>query len=1111
MSTTFKIIFNHLHASILRYFNALQYIYLEDSQQKRSDEPGPSCSKIKQTSHENIEKQVDNPTEPAINDTLKQDHSKIHKASMFGHCDEVKELLQNGADANKRNKAGESPLYISAKHGHLDIVKELLKNGADTKKCYHSGETPLYISAKQGHLDVVKELLQNGADENEQNYSEETPLYVSAKHGHLDVVKELLQNGADTNKYNYSGETPLYISAKHGHLDVVKELLQTGADTNKYNYSGETPLYISAKHGHPDVVKELLQNGADTKECYYSEETLLYISAKHGYLDVVKELLQTGADTNKCNYSEETPLYVSAKQGHLDVVKELLQNGADKNKRNYSEETPLYVSAKHGHLDVVKELIQKGSDKNKYNDSGETPLYISAKHGHLDVVKELLQTGADTNKYNYSGETPLYISAKHGHLDVVKELLQAGANTKNCMILGDTPLNVAFKHGHHDVVEVLLENKADRNIGVAGDYETDVYIETSNVEKSVLKQKASLKGGITCDQSEIERIQKIFKKIDISDPVSNRQFVVPPGKLFHIYFIHSSDPSDTLLVETTIKTIQNHGFKCYRGLSKIMNEQSFEKTKTDSCVLCLVLTRCFMEEASRECIELLKSQRCKVLVIQVCENKDTDFQFENLTKIDALDLENVNIIANEKFNCNPSTAFRVKSSIPDAEQIDMLILTDQLEKPKITKILGNRVKITNPKLVSKESSVIMSKSEHVKPTREQMVNAKDIIQANSDQLFKNHRNLNIITSSTVRSKQEGEEIINELCIVLYCYCKGLIPEEERDFPKILKSETYQLPVDVREGFFQFGGRYITAASTNYHENIKIGCGFGILDSTIEGSIGPFLRCYGGVGFLTCAHATCGVEPNNYHYRNPDLNVDISVDYGKRFTVLQPPASTFNNSGFVLNTEICSVGEVYESIFKPSCQRKDETSLDVSIVKITNDKRIPKNGEFAVVSETNLKSANFKELPIFEGSIIKDPFQIDTDARIVKFGMTTHGTRGILNSNGTVVRSNIAGLRSATQTSYTCTFQNQYEVASITTYPIFFQCGDSGSGVFQVEKRDGKEILHLIGLAIGVTSCYSAIVTPIQAIMDELKIDDDAFKLVQNSASSTSSCGAASNI
>lgn len=145
--------------------------------------------------------------------------------------------------------------------------------------------------------------------------------------------------------------------------------------------------------------------------------------------------------------------------------------------------------------------------------------------------------------------------------------------------------------------------------------------------------------------------------------------------------------------------------------------------------------------------------------------------------------------------------------------------------------------------------------------------------------------------------------------------------------------------------------------------------------------------------------------------------------------------------------------------------------------------------------TNLFSiSDFKELPIFEGSVIKDPLQIDTDARIVKFGMKTHGTRGIMTSNGTVVRTSIAGLRSSNQSSFVSTFQNQYEVGSITTCPIFFQGGDSGSGVFQVEKRSDKEILHLIGLAIGFTSYHSAIVTPIQAIMDVLKIDETAFTL-----------------
>lgn len=103
--------------------------------------------------------------------------------------------------------------------------------------------------------------------------------------------------------------------------------------------------------------------------------------------------------------------------------------------------------------------------------------------------------------------------------------------------------------------------------------------------------------------------------------------------------------------------------------------------------------------------------------------------------------------------------------------------------------------------------------------------------------------------------------------------------------------------------------------------------------------------------------------------------------------------------------------------------------------------------------------------------------------VVKFGSETHLTRGYLIANGTQVRPLTTNL--GLPNGGTFTMKNQIEVEGLNSLSHFFQPGDSGSAVFT---RRGDGSLECIGMAIGMTSNLSAVVTPINAILKELGPD-----------------------
>ena len=51
-------------------------------------------------------------------------------------------LILSGADKDKANNHGQTPLYIAAVCGKRDVVEVLLANGADKKKAAKDGRTP---------------------------------------------------------------------------------------------------------------------------------------------------------------------------------------------------------------------------------------------------------------------------------------------------------------------------------------------------------------------------------------------------------------------------------------------------------------------------------------------------------------------------------------------------------------------------------------------------------------------------------------------------------------------------------------------------------------------------------------------------------------------------------------------------------------------------------------------------------------------------------------------------------------------------------------------------------------------------------------------------------
>ena len=67
----------------------------------------------------------------------------------------VKVLLDKGADPNREDNAGLTPLHCSAERGLLDIVTMLLEAGAKPHVVDKSGALPINLASKHNRHEVV--------------------------------------------------------------------------------------------------------------------------------------------------------------------------------------------------------------------------------------------------------------------------------------------------------------------------------------------------------------------------------------------------------------------------------------------------------------------------------------------------------------------------------------------------------------------------------------------------------------------------------------------------------------------------------------------------------------------------------------------------------------------------------------------------------------------------------------------------------------------------------------------------------------------------------------------------------------------------------------------
>lgn len=179
--------------------------------------------------------------------------------------EQLEDIFISTSDSSSENEIYVEPaLHVAVRYGEVEHVTLLLKNGAQIEKINAQGLTPLCVAVLVDKIEIVQLLLDHYANvlfRAVGRHESNTPLHFAALCGNEKIIALLLNYGALINMANETGATPVMIAASFDQADALKKLILHDADLHfrlSDNHNGKSILHLAAENGAQKTYKELL-------------------------------------------------------------------------------------------------------------------------------------------------------------------------------------------------------------------------------------------------------------------------------------------------------------------------------------------------------------------------------------------------------------------------------------------------------------------------------------------------------------------------------------------------------------------------------------------------------------------------------------------------------------------------------------------------------------------------------------------------------------------------------------------------------------------------------------------------------------------------------------
>jgi ankyrin repeat protein len=294
-------------------------------------------------------------------------------AAREGCVECVKHLIAGGANLDIEDPDRVTPLNMALLNLHFEVARELINAGADVDKWDLYGRSPVYMAADvntlpmKGNgamavipsedaisaLDIAKLLLEKGANPN---------IQLKRRPPYRDVPQD---RGGDT--ILAQGATPLLRAARAGDAPFVALLLAHGALVDLPSKEGVTPLMAAA--------------GVE----FGTRVTRGRNRTDEGVMATLKLLVDAGADVNAHSVTDARRRAIdgaaSAQDQYVVSTRTGIRGSQMPSPFASPHETALHGAAQHGSNDVITFLAEHGADLQAKDANGRTALDIAKGTG----------------------------------------------------------------------------------------------------------------------------------------------------------------------------------------------------------------------------------------------------------------------------------------------------------------------------------------------------------------------------------------------------------------------------------------------------------------------------------------------------------------------------------------------------------------------------------------------------------------------------------------------------------------------------------------------------------------------------------------------------------
>src|SRR5579885_1591348 len=311
--------------------------------------------------------------EPRPKDLNKGGFTPLHYAAREGCAACVQYLLAAGADPDSEDPARETPLLLALENLHFDTAAVLVNGGADLNKWDLFGRSPVYMAAdvntlptkgngaravlpsedKLSALDVARMMLEKGANPN---------IQLKRRPPYRDVPQD---RGGD--QMLAQGATPLLRAARAGDDKLVALLLEYKALVDLPSKEGITPLMAAA--------------GVD----YGQRVTRGRNRTDEGVLATMDLLIKAGANVNAHDVIDRRigNGYRPGESAASAVATRARRDSQVPSANAVPHQTALHGAAEHGFDKFIEFLVAHGADLTAKDANGRTPLDTARGAGGL--------------------------------------------------------------------------------------------------------------------------------------------------------------------------------------------------------------------------------------------------------------------------------------------------------------------------------------------------------------------------------------------------------------------------------------------------------------------------------------------------------------------------------------------------------------------------------------------------------------------------------------------------------------------------------------------------------------------------------------------------------